>query len=187
VRSAKGKQLQAMRLLLTFKKKSDRYKHLLMTIVSITNGKLGYCFSKFKGKCLFEKERFLIDEIRQIRDDYAELVSERQGLNSQLIAFVKEKEQVELTLPKELRKLKKIKRRVENLAGGDEIFHNYRSGLLSFYIQEWLVQYRRRAVLRRLLNEERPVDLGGYFLLWAKNSKKATKKLESVEKWRKFV
>lgn len=64
VRSAKGKQLQAMRLLLTFKKKSDRYKHLMMSIVSITNLRLGYCFSKFKGKCLFEKERFLIDEIR---------------------------------------------------------------------------------------------------------------------------
>ena len=90
-------------------------------------------------------------------------------------------------MPKELRKLRKIKKRVENLAGGDEIFYKYRMGLLSFYTQEWLVQYRRRAVMRKLLYEERPLDLSGYFLLWAKNSKRATKKLESVEKWRKFV
>ena len=186
-RSARGKQLQVLRLLLTFKKKSDKYKHLTMIIVSITNGKLDYCFNRFKGKCLFEKERFLIEEIKQIREDYAELVTERQGLNASLIAFVKEKEQVELLLPKELRKLQKIKKRVEDLAGGDQIYQNYRSGLLTFYMEEWLVQFRRRAVLRKLINEERLVDLIGYFKLWTKNSRKATKKRESAEKWRKFV
>ena len=54
-------------------------------------------------------------------------------------------------------------------------------------MNEWVIRYRRKVLLRKLMFGEKSVDLLGYFKLWAKNSKNLSLKLNGIEKWRKFV
>ena len=75
---------------------------------------------------------------------------------------MKEKELIEVVLPNEVRRLKKIKMKVEREAAVDEIFTKNRNRELSFYVGIWISKYRRKALLRKLLVQEKGVDLEGY-------------------------
>jgi hypothetical protein len=80
-----GKKIEGFRLLFRHNKKAQNYKLLILTLKSITESKLQYCMNKFQGASLIEKEKFLLDEIRQIRHDREELAVERESLNEQLV------------------------------------------------------------------------------------------------------
>lgn len=182
-----AKKLLGFRLLFRHNKKTQNYKLLILSLVSITNSKLQYCFNKFQGASLIEKEKFLLEELRQIKEDQQELIIEREQLNEQLVEFVKEKELVEVTLPREVHRLKIIKQKVEREAAVDEIFLKNKRSYLRFFMDEWVTKFRRKTILRKLLIGERQIDLEGYFNSWRVNAKQLSSKLNSIEKWRKFV
>lgn len=142
-----------------------------MTLTSITNTTLRFTFNKFLGASLIEKEKFLLDEIRQIREDHDELAVERESLNDQLIQFVKEKELVEVTLPNEVRRLRVIKRKVQREAASDEIFLKSKRTQLEFFMSVWVNKFRRKKLLRHLMLGEKKIDLPGYFNLWNRNAR----------------
>lgn len=182
-----AKKLLGFRLLFRHNKKTQNYKLLILSLVSITNSKLQYCFNKFQGASLIEKEKFLLEELRQIKEDQQELIIEREQLNEQLVEFVKEKELVEVTLPREVHRLKIIKQKVEREAAVDEIFLKNKQSYLRFFMDEWVTKFRRKTILRKLLIGERQIDLEGYFNSWRVNAKQLSSKLNSIEKWRKYV
>lgn len=151
--------------------------------MSITKTKINFVFSKFQGSSLIEQEKFLLDELRQIREDQEELEAERETLNEQLVIFMEEKHIVEHTLPNEIKRLKKIQSKVQNEAAQAEITLKNQQRQMSFYLKLWMQKFQQKKALKKILRKkDNSLDPIKYFRLWSENSQVLSKKLKAVLK-----